>query len=117
MQHVTETSPTLPAGRVEVLPRAIASVAARAALETEGVAGLAPAPGPPPGPLRRDDPRRSVEIQLHGAGLVLEVYILVAYGAPIAAVAEAVQERVRAALHRALGQPPAAVRVRVQGLR
>ncbi|HWQ11310.1 MAG TPA: Asp23/Gls24 family envelope stress response protein [Roseiflexaceae bacterium] len=108
-----------PAGRIEVLPRAIATIAARAACACEGVVALA-APAPGDGgaeALPLAEAHRGVVVHVHGATLTVEAAILVAYGAPIAPVAQAVQGRVWGALERALGQPPASVIIRVQGVR
>lgn len=118
MTHVDETSGTIPAGRIEVLPQAIAAIAARAAAETEGVVGLA-LPNAPThdGGLRPGQERRGIEIRLRDDQLAIDVYVLVQYGAHIAGVSDAVQQRVRAAVEQALGQPPDQVHVRVQGLR
>jgi uncharacterized alkaline shock family protein YloU len=82
----------LPAGRIEVLPRAIARIAAHAALAGDGVVGLTKATAAPEGPLLA--PPRAHQ-----------------------GVAEALAERVRTALAHALGGIPIAVHVRVQGLR
>jgi uncharacterized alkaline shock family protein YloU len=98
-----------PAGRIEVLPRAIAAIAARAAADTPGVAALARVPG-------ATGRRRGAEVRLRGDQVVIDVYVLVQYGARIAEVASAARERVSAAVELALGQPPDEVHVRVQGL-
>jgi uncharacterized alkaline shock family protein YloU len=107
-----------PAGRIVVLPQAIATIAARAALATDGVVALA-------SPMPRDevalalppaDAHRGVDVSLRGDQVTVEIALIVAYSAPIAAVAEAARASVRGALERALGQRPAGVVVRVQGL-
>ncbi|MEN9936474.1 MAG: hypothetical protein RLZZ387_3053 [Chloroflexota bacterium] len=118
MSNVEHTTSELPAGRIEVMPRAIATIAARAARTLSGVAGLVP-------PTARDGTaqvlpahaaHRGVEVHLRGDELTVELYLIVAYGAPVADVARSTQERVREALEHALGSPVARVHVRVQGL-
>jgi uncharacterized alkaline shock family protein YloU len=108
----------LPAGRIEVLPRAIARIAAHAALAGDGVVGLTQATAAPEGPLLAP-PRahQGVDVRLQPEPLAVELYVVLRYGAPIASVAEALAERVRTALAHALGGIPIAVHVRVQGLR
>lgn len=105
-----------PAGRVTVTPRAIASIVAGAALQCEGVAGLA---DPPEGraPLPAGEARRGVEVHLHQNQVIVDLYLLVRTGAPIADVAHTVQEQVRAALELALDARDPQVNVRVQGIR
>ncbi|NWG19826.1 MAG: Asp23/Gls24 family envelope stress response protein [Chloroflexi bacterium] len=105
-----------PAGRVTVTPRAIASIVAGAALQCEGVASLA---NPPEGraPLLASEARRGVEVHLHQNQVIVDVYLLVRAGVPIADVAHTVQEQVRAALELALDARDPQVNVRVQGIR
>ncbi len=102
-------------GRVLVAPRAIASIAAAAALQTDGVAGLSDPQGPPlllpPG-----DERRGVEVHVHQNNLEVDVYLIVRTGRLIADVAHAVQSAVRAALSFALDLPEPTVNIRVQGV-
>lgn len=109
------TISSMPAGRVRVAPRAIASIAAAAALRTEGVAGLTDPQGPPlvlpPG-----EARRGVDVHVHQTNLVVDVYLIVQAGRPIADVAHAAQSAVRAALSFALDLSEPAVNIRVQGV-
>jgi uncharacterized alkaline shock family protein YloU len=109
MTDTAKHSGGAPAGRIEVLPQAIATIAARAAAATPGVVALARVPGD-------TGRRRGAEVRLRGDAVVIDVYVLVQYGAPIAEVASAARERVRADVELALGQPPDEVHVRVQGL-
>ncbi|MCS6839726.1 MAG: Asp23/Gls24 family envelope stress response protein [Roseiflexus sp.] len=109
------TTNRTPAGRVFVAPRAIASIAAAAALQTDGVAGLSDPQGPPlilpPG-----DERRGIEVHVHQNNLEVDVYLIVRAGRPIADVASAAQSAVRAALSFALDLPEPTVNIRVQGV-
>lgn len=106
----------MPGGRVSVAPRAIAALAANAALQCAGVAGLVEPPGTAV-LLRPDEGRRGVEVHLHQNELTVDVYLLVQAGIPIADVAAAVQEQVSAALRQALDIREPRVNVRVQGVR
>lgn len=109
------TTSRMPAGRVLIAPRAIASIAAAAAQRTDGVAGLADPQGPPlilpPG-----DERRGIEVHVHQNTLEVNVYLIVRPGRPIADVAYAAQSAVRAALSFALDLPEPTVNIRVQGV-
>jgi len=106
---------TMPAGRVLVAPRAIASIAAAAALRSDGVAGLTDPQGPPlilpPG-----EERRGIEVHVHQNDLIVDVHLIVQTGRPIADVAHAAQSAVRAALSFALDLPEPTINIRVQGV-
>jgi uncharacterized alkaline shock family protein YloU len=102
--------PSAQGGRIEVLPRAIAAVAARAAAAAPGVASLAETRGAPGG-------RSGVTVEIRGGELAVELDLELVYGAPIEQVAQDVRERVRAALAQALGGADTQVVVRVAGLR
>ncbi len=106
---------TLPAGRVLVAPRAIASLVAAAALRVDGVAGLTDPQGPPL-VLPPNDARRGVEVHVHQNNLVVDVYQIVQTGRSIADAAHAAQSAVRAALSFALDLPEPTVNIRVQGV-
>lgn len=109
------TISSMPAGRVLVAPRAIASLAAAAALRVDGVAGLTDPQGPPLA-LPPGEARRGVEVHVHQNNLVVDVYLIVQTGRPIADVANAARSAVRAALSFALDFPEPAVNIRVQGV-
>lgn len=109
------TSSTAPAGRILVAPRAIASIAAAAALQTDGVAGLSDPQGPPR-VLPPGDERRGIEVHVHQNHLEVDVYLIIQAGRPIADVAHAAQSAVRAALSFALDLPEPTVNIRVQGV-
>ena len=119
MERTETTSRTGIAGRIEVLPRAIASIAARAAAQTSGVFGLVSheAQQPAADALSQESAWRGVAVSTRSARPTIEVFLLVEYGAPITTVAAHVQEHVHSALQQALGEAPEAVHVRVQGLR
>lgn len=109
----------LPLGKIEVAPRAIASIAARAASQTYGVVGMAPhtlREGVAQA-LRREDAHKGVQVRISGDAITIDLYVIIEYGTRIAEVAHNAQESVRYAVERALGTPIARVNVRVQGLR
>jgi uncharacterized alkaline shock family protein YloU len=117
MTDFTDRYPTAPAGRIEVLPHAIARVAAHAAATTHGVVGLAlpTASGGDP-PLPPAQAHRGARVRVRGDTVEVELFVVIRYGARVAAVAEAASERVRAALEVALGGVAVVVQLRVQGL-
>jgi uncharacterized alkaline shock family protein YloU len=109
----------LPTGKIEVMPRAIATIAARAVGQSYGVVGMAPhtlREGVAQ-VLHQKDAHKGVEVRIVGDELEIDLYVIMAYGTRIAEVARNVQENVRYAVERALGRPIARVNVRVQGLR
>lgn len=108
----------LPAGKIEVSPRAIATIAAQAVCQSYGVVGMAPhtlREGVAQ-VLRRQDAHKGVEVRVKGDELTIDLYIIVAYGTRIAEVARNVRENVHYAVERTLGMPATNVNVRVQGL-
>jgi uncharacterized alkaline shock family protein YloU len=113
--HNRSATITIPAGRATVAPRAIASIAAAAALRCDGVAGLSDPQGPPI-ILPPCDARRGIEVHLHQNSLAVDVHLIVQAGKPIADVAHAAQSAVRAALSFALDLPEPMVNIRVQGV-
>lgn len=109
----------LPAGKIEVAPRAIATIAAQTVGRSYGVVGMA-AHTLREGVaqvLRQQDAHKGVEVRIRGGQLSIDLYIIVAYGTRIAEVARNVQESVRYAVERALGMPVTHVHVRVQGVK
>ena len=108
----------LPAGKIEVSPRAIATVAAESVRQAYGVVGMAPRNirEGVAHVLRRQDAHKGVDVHVRGDAIVIDLYIVVAYGTRIAEVARNVRETVHYAAEQALGMPVAEVNVRVQGL-
>jgi uncharacterized alkaline shock family protein YloU len=109
----------LPTGKIEVMPRAIATIAARAVGQSYGIVGMAPhtlREGVAQ-VLHQKDAHKGVEVRIVDDEIEIDLYVIMAYGTRIAEVARNVQEHVRYAVERALGMPIARVNVRVQGLR
>lgn len=109
----------LPAGIIEVSPRAIASIAAQAVCRSYGVVGMAPANlrDSVVQVLRQEDQHRGIEVHIGKDGIVVDLYVVLEYGTRISEVAQQVIATVSYALNKALGRPVAAVNVHVQGIR
>jgi uncharacterized alkaline shock family protein YloU len=109
----------LPAGKIEVAPRAIATIAARAVGQSYGIVGMAPHTlrEGVAHVLHQRDAHKGVEVRIAGDEIEIDLYVIMVYGTRIAEVARNVQDNVRYAVERALGMPIARVNVRVQGLR
>jgi uncharacterized alkaline shock family protein YloU len=121
MSH-TDTPPNqrqLPTGKIEVAPRAIASIVARAAERSYGVVGMAPHTFREgvARVLNQHDAHRGVEVRISDDEIAIDLYVIVEYGTRIGEVARNVQENVRYAVERALGMPIGQVNVRIQGLK
>lgn len=109
----------LPAGKIEVAPRAIATITAQVVAQSYGVVGMAPRRfrAGMAHMLRKSEAADGIEVHVRGESLIIDVYLIVAHGTRIAEVARNVQESVHYAVEQALGMPVTQVNVRVQGLR
>jgi uncharacterized alkaline shock family protein YloU len=108
-----------PIGKIEVSPKAIASVASEAVLSCYGVVGMSAA-------TLRDDIaeilqvgsyHRGVEVKLVDDKIAINLYVVVEYGTRISEVAHNVMESVKFRVEKALGMPVAEVNVHIQGVR
>lgn len=109
----------LPTGKIEVAPRAIATIVARAAGQSYGVVGMAPhtlREGVAQ-VLHQRDAHRGVEVRIGEDQIEIDLYVIVSYGTRIGEVARNLQEHVRYSVEQAIGMPVAQVNVRVQGLK
>lgn len=112
------TGETTPIGSIHVSPRAVATIAYQAALESYGVVALAPK-----GLLNGltntfvKDPTQGVDVHYDGQSIIIDVYIVIEYGTRIKAVASSVANTIRYHVEKALGTPVAQVNVHVSGLR
>ncbi len=109
-------------GLIEISPRAIASVARLAAMESYGVVGLSRRLRRGLVQLlRRRGSRRlvlpGVEVGIVDRQVVIDLYVVVEYGTRISEVASNAASAVKFAVERAIGLPVAQVNVNVQGLR
>lgn len=105
-------------GSIHVSPRAVATIAYQAALQSYGVVGLASRN------LIRGladtltkDPTRGVEVRFEEDAINIDIYIVVEYGTRIKSVAASVANTVRYRVEKALGLPVNEINVHVQGLR
>lgn len=107
-----------PIGTIHVSPRAIATIAYQAALQSYGVVGLASKnliDGLTSALVK--DPTHGIEVRYDGEGINIEIYIIIEYGTRIKSVAGSVGNTVRFHVEKALGMPVHRVNVHVQGLR
>ncbi len=112
------TSEKHPSGRITVSPRAIATIASRAALGTYGVVGMSSrsfADGI--AQLLVRDPHRGIEVHIDDGRIRIDAYVMVEYGTRVSAVASSVANSVRYQVEHMLGMEVAAVHVHVQDLR
>jgi uncharacterized alkaline shock family protein YloU len=112
------TGETTPIGSIHVSPRAVATIAYQAALESYGVVGLASKNlfnGITNAIVK--DPTHGVEVHYDGERIIIDVYIIIEYGTRIKSVANSVSNTVRFHVEKALGLPVSQVNVHVQGLR
>ena len=109
---------TTPIGSIHVSPRAVATIAYQAALQSYGVVGLA----------SKNlingltnvlvkDPTHGVEVHYDGENINIDVYIFIEYGTRIKSVANSVTNAVRFQVEKALGTSVNQVNIHVQGLR
>jgi uncharacterized alkaline shock family protein YloU len=108
----------IPHGSIQIAPRAIATIAYQAAVESYGVVGLA----------SKNvfdgfsnfivkDPTHGIEVHYEEESILIDLYVVVEYGTNIKAVADSVSSTVRFHVEKALGLPIKEVNVHVQGLR
>ena len=106
-------------GRIEVNPRAIATIAGRAVLGCYGVVGMS-AKTLRDGLavlLQRENPYRGVEVAFTDhRKIVVDLYVIIEYGVRICEVAQNIMDSVKFAVEKALGLPVIQVNVHVQGL-
>lgn len=105
-------------GSINVSPRAIATIAYHAALQSYGVVGLASknlVEGLAQALVK--DPTNGVEVHYDGQEIKIDLYVIIEYGTRIKSVATSVSNTVRFQVERALGMPIGEVNVHVRGLR
>jgi len=112
------TEENTPIGSIQVAPRAVATIAYHAALQSYGVVGLAPKN------LLNGltnvlvkDPTQGVSVQYDGQNINIDVYIVIEYGTRIKSVANSVANTVRYQVEKSLGMPVNQVNIHVSGLR
>lgn len=105
-------------GRITISPRAIATIASRAALGTYGVVGMSSrslADGI--AQLLVRDPHRGIEVHTDDGRIRIDAYVMVEYGTRVSAVASSLANTVRYQVEHMLGIEVEAVNVHVQDLR
>lgn len=112
------TEEITPIGSIHVSPRAVATIAYHAALETYGVVGLT-SKNLVNGlaHVLVKDPTHGIIVDYDGNEINVDLYIIVEYGTRIKSVANSVINSVRFQIEKALGMPISNVNVHVQGLR
>jgi uncharacterized alkaline shock family protein YloU len=112
------TEETTPIGSIHVSPRAIATIAYHAALQSYGVVGLASknlVNGLAQAMVK--DPSHGIEVRYDGQHINIEIFIIIEYGTRIKSVASSVVNTIRFQVEKALGMPVNQVNVHVQALR
>jgi len=104
-------------GRIEVSPAAVATIANHAVLNSYGVVGMS-SKNLVNGlaQVLRPDSRRGVQVHIDEDQIVIDLYVVLEYGVPIAAVARNIMSGVRFNVEKAVGVPITSVNVHVQGL-
>ncbi len=112
------TDETTPLGSIHVAPRAIATIAYHAALQSYGVVGLTSknlVEGLTQALVK--DPTNGVQVEYDGLNINIDLYVIIEYGTRIKSVANSVKNSVRYQVEKALGMPVNTINVHVQGLR
>jgi uncharacterized alkaline shock family protein YloU len=112
------TDETTPLGSIHVSPRAIASIAYHAALQSYGVVGLT-SKNLVDGltNVLVKDPTHGIEVEYDGQHINIDLYIIVEYGTRIKSVAKSVSKTIRYNVEKTLGMPVNEINVHVRGLR
>lgn len=112
------TNETTSLGGIHISPRAVATIACNATLESYGVVGLASKnflDGLANVLVR--DPAHGIDVRHEAGEMVIDLYIIVEYGTRIKSVAASVAKTVQYHVERALEVRVSAINVHVQGLR
>jgi uncharacterized alkaline shock family protein YloU len=105
-------------GGIHISPKAVATIAYHATLQSYGVVGLAPknlADGIVHGITR--EPSRGVSVRYDGEKVDIDVFIIIEYGTRVNSVAESVANSIRFNVEKALGLKVNSVNIHVAGLR
>ena len=105
-----------PLGRITISAAAIARIVARTAAECYGVVGMS-ARGRVGRLLALGRETQGVEVGGDGAGVTIELYVVVEYGLNLAEVAATVRSRVAYEVERLTGLPVASVEVHIRDVR
>jgi uncharacterized alkaline shock family protein YloU len=107
-----------PLGTIRISPRAIATIAYHAAMQSYGVVGLT-SKNIVEGlaQVLVKDPTHGVEVTYDGENITIDIYVVIEYGTRIKSVASSVRNTVHYSVEKTLGMPVDQVNVHVQGLR
>ncbi len=94
----------------------IASIAATAALETDGIAALANRPADLRGIIAQGVAARSVRVLNNEDETVVDVYVIINEGARIQETAVALQQNVKMAIQSMTGKPVTRVNIHIEGV-
>ncbi len=112
------TDVNTPLGSIRISPRAIATIAYQATMQSYGVVGLASKnffDGLANVVVK--DPTHGIDVKFDGEAIDIDIYIIVEYGTRIKTVAASVANTVRYHVEKAIGLPVNLINVHVQGLR
>ena len=112
------TDDTTSLGSIQITPRAIASIAYHATLQSYGVVGLTSknlVNGLTQVIVK--DPTHGIEVKYDGQKIAIDIYVIIEYGTRIKSVASSVSNTVKFNVEKALGMPVEMVNVHVRGLR
>ncbi len=107
-------------GKIEISPRAIASIAIQSLKECYGVVGLATSRTlwqDIDRIMHRKGHQRGIDVRLVGDEIIIDLYVVIEYGTRISEVAQNIMNNVKFNVEKALGLPIAQVNVHVQKLR
>ncbi len=106
-------------GKIEVSPKAIASIVGDAVMSCYGIVGMASAKlGDGIAELLTGDSvHRGIEVKMANGKIIIDLYVIVEYGTRISEVAQNVMQSVKFNVENSLGMDVAEVNVHVQGLR
>ena len=105
-----------PLGRISISSDVIARIVAETAAESYGVVGMS-AKGRVGRVLARGRATQGIEVGGDGAGVTIDLYVVVEYGLNLAEVATSVRSRVSYEVERLTGLPVAAIEVHIQDVR
>jgi uncharacterized alkaline shock family protein YloU len=107
-----------PLGSIRISPRAIATIAYHAAMQSYGVVGLT-SKNIVEGltQVLVKDPTHGVDVNYDGQKITIDVYVIIEYGTRIKSVASSVRNSIHYNVEKALGMPVEQVNVHVRGLR
>lgn len=102
-------------GTIHISPKAVATIAYHATLQSYGVVGLAPK-NLAEGLSITKDPSRGVQVHYDGETVDIDIHVIVEYGTRITSVASSVANSVRYNVEKNLGMPVRNVNVHIHNL-